>query len=268
MPVTVEEKAIGRRTTFRRAERTYAIKGATTEGDAIAALVAWLAANVPTLNGLPLSANDCSAEEFAPDFYSGIGVWTNGSLDTLPPASFQISFDIAGQNTRITQSKQTMGRYSAAGVTNRDFGGAINVSADGSVEGCDIIIPFLCYTVNYVFQDADVTTGFVDLLATIVGTVNNAAFRGYQAGELLLTRVTGSPRADGHWDISFGFAVSRNKTGLTLGGITDITKDGWDYLWVFYVDTKDGSYVHKKPGQVNVERVFDRSNYALLQIGT
>jgi hypothetical protein len=278
MPVIVEETHSGRRRSGRTAERTYYIKGAADETAALAALLTDVA--VPTaIDALPRNDAECTAEELEAGRYLGTAVYR--SPDTVvfqTPNSFSISFDISGQTTRITQSKQTMEIAGIAGETPKDFRGAINVQADGTVEGCDIIVAFLTYAVTYTFDNSSITGTYINTLAQIVGTVNNGAFHGYAAGELLLTRVSGQKRNDGsnYWDVTFGFSVSRNKTNLVVNQgaptdelITIASKLGWDFLWTRYeeraADASGGAW-HKIPVAAYVERVFDFTNYALLNI--
>jgi hypothetical protein len=293
MAVEVKENHTGRRATSRAAERTYYIKGAADENSAREALLT--DGEVPTL--LDVGANivlpridaECGVEELEAGRYLGTAVYR--SPDTVifqQPNSFSISFDISGQSTRVTHSKATVAAYGPAdnSATPKDFRGAINVQQDGTIDGTDIIVPFLTYAVTYTFLNSDITSAYVNTLAAIVGTVNNAAFHGYAAGELLLTRVSGQKRTDGsgNWDITFGFSVSRNKTTIVIGeqrteggaitvpgdAIIITSKRGWDFLWVRYEEKQVGSAAaanwHKVPVSAYVEQMYEYTSYAALNI--
>jgi hypothetical protein len=93
------------------------------------------------------------------------------------------------------------------------------------------------------------------------GKVNSDAFRGFDAGEVLFLGCTGSRRGrhrDDLWEITFHFAVSKNRTLLEVGGITVDSKLGWEYLWTAYeaaIDTTANMRI-KSPKAVYVERVY------------
>ena len=61
-----------------------------------------------------------------------------------------------------------------------------------------------------------------------------------------------------------------NKTGLTVGDITDIDKKGWEYMWVRYADAEDATAkaIVKKPVAVYVEKVYEEGDFSGLGIGT
>lgn len=55
-----------------------------------------------------------------------------------------------------------------------------------------------------------------------------------------------------------------------MGNITGISKKGWEYLWVRYVDAEDAAakaFV-KKPQAVYVERVYEEGDFSGLGIAT
>lgn len=286
MPVIVEEAHIGRRSTGQQAERIYFLKGATTEAAARAALLT--DPECPTVvDSKPRVDLECGVEELEAGRYLGTAIYRTPDLVIFPQpppvGSFSVSFDITGQTTRITQSRATMeAKYRPGTFHQPDFRGAINVSADGSVEGTDIGVSFVTYSVNTVKSAAVVTDAWVATLAEIVGRVNNGLYRGFAAGELLLGRVTGSPRKDANnndvFDLQFGFAVSKNKTNIIVANypfgqqLKIDSKRGWDYLWVHYVEEEqdmgggNGKRLVKVAHAAFVEQVYDYVSYAPLGI--
>ncbi|RMF94392.1 MAG: hypothetical protein D6741_12675, partial [Planctomycetota bacterium] len=113
-----------------------------------------------------------------------------------------------------------------------------------------------------------VTDAYKATLYNLTGTVNNATFRNFAAGEVLFMGASGSKRGPGDWEITFRFAASPNVTGLTIGEITGINKNGWDYLWVAYADDVDDAAKEliKKPIAAYVERVYRYTDFSLLGI--
>jgi hypothetical protein len=76
--------------------------------------------------------------------------------------------------------------------------------------------------------------------------------------------------SDDAWALTFRFAASPNRQDLTVGAITGIAKDGWDYLWVQYgnaVDA-DAQALIRSPVAAYVERVYPRGDFTALGIGS
>jgi hypothetical protein len=162
-----------------------------------------------------------------------------------------------------------IGELAPAGQTPPDFEGAIGVTSD-SVEGIDITVPVYNFAETHYIPVASVTSFYKAALFALTGSVNNAAFRGFAAGEVLFLGASGSQRGQDDWEITFRFAASPNVTGLTVGSITNIDKRGWDYLWVRYADMEDttAKALVKRPVAVYVEQVYPFADLSGLGIGT
>ncbi len=175
------------------------------------------------------------------------------------------SFDTGGGTQHITQSISTSGRY---GANAPDFRGAIGVTAD-AVEGVDITVPVYAFSETHYLADSVVTNPYKGVLFMLTGRVNQAAFRGFQPGECLFLGASGSKRGTEHWEISFKFASSPNRAGITVGGIGGISKKGWEYMWVRYADAEDAAAktLIKKPVAIYVEKVYEDGDFSLLGIG-
>ena len=183
------------------------------------------------------------------------------------PAVF--SFDTGGGTQHITQSLGTIGSYAASG-TAPDFKGAVGVTHD-NVEGVDITVPVYNFSETHYLPDTQVTPAYKGTLFNLTGKVNNASFRGLAAGECLFLGASGSQRGPGEdWEITFKFAGSPNRTGITVGPITGIAKKGWEYLWVRYADAEDAASntLVKQPVAAYVEKVYEDGNFGSLGIGT
>lgn len=260
MAVEVSEMRLGRSTTKKQGERQYRIKGCTDEPTALAYLLAFAPAQIGLLKR---KDSECKVEEIVTDIY--VGTASYSSADKQPEqGSFSISFDITGQTTHLTQSIKTVAQSTARNRFGRDFKGAIGVNSDGTVEGCDILIPSMTFQVDYSAKPEDINDAYIQKLADIVGRTNKTAFKGFKECELLLTKVSGSKRDEDNWDLSFGFSVSRNKTGIKIGDCGPVNKKGWEYLWVYYalyVDD-DTHTINKFPEQVRVEQVYESADYA------
>ncbi len=183
------------------------------------------------------------------------------------PSTF--SFDTGGGTQHVTQSLQTVNRYAPTGKTAPDFHGAIGVTHD-NVEGVDITVPVYHFSETHYLADSQVTLAYRGTLFGLTGKVNNAAFKGLAAGECLFLGASGSKRGADDWEITFRFAASPNRTGITVGEITGIDKAGWEYLWVRYTDAEDATAkaIVKKPVAAYVEKVYEEGDFSALGIGT
>ena len=189
---------------------------------------------------------------------------------TEPPAKVgesSFSFDTSGGTQHITHSLATSAKYPPA--TAPDYKGAIGVTRD-SVEGVDITVPVYAWSETHVVGDKAVTAAYRGRLFSLTGKVNNASFKGCAAGECLFLGATGARRGAEDWEITFRFAASPNRTGITIGNIAGIAKGGWEYLWIRYEDEVDeaANALVKRPVAVYVEQVYQSADFSELGIGT
>ena len=183
------------------------------------------------------------------------------------------SFDTGGATQHITQ-----------GITETSYGDnapnqqkAIAVTTD-TINGVDIVVPQLTWTESYDVPTRFVSTDYIKALHRLTGTVNDGAFRGFAAGEVLFLGASGSQqwdedKGDGPWSLSFKFAASPNAgegqgtPALSVGDIEDIEKKGHEYLWVLYANDTDQDTLIKRPQAVYVNQVYREADFAGLGIG-
>ena len=192
------------------------------------------------------------------------------------------SFDTSGGTQHITQAESEQ-RYAATG-TAPNQNKAIGVDGD-SVAGVDVIVPALQWTETYDVPSVYVTAAYIKGVASLTGTVNNAAFRTFQPGEVLFVGCSGNQewdeeKGDGPWSLSYKFVASPNRglpTGVSgpataaainVGTISNIVKKGHEYLWIRYEAAVDGSDLLKRPKYAYVNQVYREANFAGLGIGS
>jgi hypothetical protein len=168
----------------------------------------------------------------------------------------------------ISQSIVNVGSYAAQGFSAPNFFGAIGVT-DDRVEGTDITVPVFNFTETHYILNELVTPAYKLALFNLTGKVNGATFKGFAKGEVLFLGASGSKRGLDDWEITFRFAASPNVSGLSLGSITGISKEGWNYLWVRFTDDEDATAkaLIKRPVAAYVEQVYPYGSFSGLGIG-
>jgi len=244
------------------AELTYLVTG--TE-DHVAARAHVLSNAPATINSLVLDTVRVEADALD-DMWEATATYRQPNFSAPEPESFQISFQASTTQTHIEKAiAQT--KY---GDNAPDVGKLIGVTHDG-VEGVDIQTPTLTVSYRYVKSSAFVTTSYIGELKGVVGTINDAYFKGAAAGEMLCTAVSGSTRDDGNWELDYQFAATENATNIAIGnGITVDEKKGWDYLWVMYETAEDDTAkaLIKQPVGAYVAQVYPYTSFSVLGIGT
>jgi len=274
MPITVEELPDSRRWTTGANLSvifSYHVRGTASDVEAKNAM---LGAAPPSYSYLPLESSEIEPDVMDaadPDrcIWKGTVRYARDSQTSEPPQTGEstFSFDTGGGTQHITQSMSTVGKYAPEGKTAPDFKGAIGVTHD-SVEGVDITTPIYNFSETHYLAASVVTPDYKAALFNLTGKVNSASWNGFAAGEVLFLGAAGSKRGDEDWEINFRFAASPNRTGLTVGDISEIEKKGWEYMWVRYADAEDATAkaIVKKPVAVYIEKVYEGGDFGQLGI--
>jgi len=205
------------------------------------------------------------------------------SEEQRDPMKRSRSFDTGGGVQHVTQAIGSDAfpngeqRFHTGSPAAPDMFGAIGVDGD-SVNGVDIIIPQLTWTESYDVPNQYVSTNYIKTVSSLTGTVNNAAFRTFAAGEVLFAGASGSQqwdsdKGDGPWNLSYKFIASPNQgsgktlPAITVGAVTNVEKDGHDYLWVRYEDSVANDTLFKRPKFVYVNKVYRRADFSQLGLG-
>lgn len=190
----------------------------------------------------------------------------------------EYSFDTSGGTIKLTQSRKTISvnkRNVAPIPANADFQGVIGLGPDGDIAGVDVVEPVFNWTETHYLTDSAVNThlrgrGSI-FLAT--GCTNIAAWRGFQAGEVLFLGASGSKKGSEKWQVTYKFAANPNNPAYRVENnagmlvIPAFEKKGWEYVWFVYGDKQEGVLV-KTPLFAIVERVYREANFADLRIGS
>ena len=152
-----------------------------------------------------------------------------------------------------------------------NHGALVNVTEEG-VEGVDVIIPTLDFTVTKEFAADVVTMNFVRLLYSLTGTVNADYFLGFAPGELLYKGVDASFNDD-RWTIAYEFSAIPNVSNMqitapvlnpqreVITGVFEIpSKQGWELLWIEF--TEGVGPLKQIMKQINVIKVYPEANFS------
>lgn len=183
---------------------------------------------------------------------------------------YTINIDTSGGSILQTTS-YAQSRYAISGKTAPDYLKSIDVR-DGKPQGVQRIIPALKINVRAKIAAEYISSplAYSKLIAELTGTTNNGAMfdSEFATGELLFAGASGDVVADDP-QLTFTFLASKNVTGLSIGGITGITKAGHDYMWYLFDTAKDAStgLLISKPRAAYVDRVYGQADHSLLKIG-
>jgi hypothetical protein len=249
-----------------RASVRWVVRQATDEADAKTVLLSIVPTVLSGLTRLTITLDErVNADTWTATAEYGI---PDRTQQEAPEPVF--AFDTGGGSQHITQAIATVQRYGPK--ASSELGGAIGFDGE-NVAGVDITVPVYQFSETHYLAPSVVTQAYKLTLMNLTGTVNNTAFRGFAAGEVLFLGASGTRRGtnpDDKWEIAYKFAASPNRTGLSVGSITGIQKRGWDYLWVQYGEDVDGAakVLIKKPVAVYIEQVYQFANFGGLGIGS
>ncbi|MEL6396590.1 MAG: hypothetical protein AAFQ71_11400 [Planctomycetota bacterium] len=231
-----------------------------------AAARAYAAANVPTTDSsLPLRQTDLTRSETG-DFvvraqYSLAESAGGTTKQTTTAAEERLT--VGTQSVRRLVSLATISETVPMGETATDYAGAINQDEDGNIEGVDVVVPRLTLAVSEWFAPASITQSFKRTIADLTGTVNNATFRGWAAGEVLFLGARINPIRDDLQQVDYEFAIEANVTGFTIAPGFSIDKKGHEVTWTAYETETDtnANRARRVPAQVNVEQVYATASF-------
>ena len=217
-----------------------------------------------------LYRTNVALDRIATDIFNVDVTWGPYNKKEPEAGDFKWRFSTGGGTKHITQALAHVAHYGTGAV---DHKGTIGLNENGDVEGVDVP------DVSFKWQEerrlllAEYGWSYALTVGGLTYHVNNATFRGLPAGSVLLEDATGDQSAKDplYLDVTYSFLYSPNATGLVVGDITGIAKQGHQYLWVEYRTEDPGGgavKLPKRPSQVNVERVFDTADFSLLGIGT
>ena len=253
----------------RSMSRPWFVYNATSELEAIQAV-----ANAAPSIADGLLITGVSVREEVQDGYrctADYGLWAPRPPSTMVAGESQFNFEIATQPQRIVVPLQAQTVYPRSGESAPADASKwlIGQQADGSApEGAEVLEPVANFSETHWISAATITALYQRTVLKIIGRVNQFAFRGWSAQEVLCTGVSGSQRGASDWEVSFRFGVREHQTNLTVAGISVPLKKGWQFLWPRYELAKDSSeaILSNVVKYIVVADVFRTANFVNLGI--
>jgi hypothetical protein len=244
-----------------------------------------LLATVPPTNAPPSSGYAWPIRSLSlKEREASTGVWKFSI--TWGVLSYQVSGKIGGQQQQIRANKQITDIYgTTTGAATAWTNGAAGtpIGWDGrTVHGCSIYVPQETWTESVEIPIGDFTPQYKQTVRAVARKpVNLTPFRGLQENEVLFLgfQYQVSTQNPDFVSASFEFSASPNycqsdgsgaDSRLTIDGIGEITKNGWDYLDAHYAVAADPTnpVLIPKADYVITHRVYWQSDFSGLNIGT
>lgn len=189
---------------------------------------------------------------------------------------YRLSYDLTGSTVRQRHSRKTVSSWPNTAATpaydipvgdwkGPNFKQLVNVARDGTVEGAEVPVTELRFTVHFRYPASFNVIGYGAYILPYANAVNADKFLGFEPGELRFLVSSGqSTQAEGELD--FVFSAAPNVKDLKIGDITGIWKKGQHFLWVREKEgvqsTPDGDFAVKAPEYVYVEQMHREVDFA------
>jgi hypothetical protein len=207
----------------------------------------------------------------------------------LQPGEIRWTCDTTGGKLHVNCAMREKSRYGRSALNQAVGGdrsppnlkGVIELTKQGEARGTEIIVPVMKREVEYRFPSGIVTQNMVDVWERLTGTVNNATFYKKLAGESLFAGAVAtnaySPGNITGPQVKFTFLTGKNQTNWTVGPFEAVTKNAWDFMWVWFEPELPASFpaggtpdpsVAEVPYWLYVDEVYPREDHSAIGIGT
>ena len=203
------------------------------------------------------------------------GMWNISvryASDWVGTGESTFTFNTAGGTQHIDHALSHVQTYNSSGghaPTSQD--GWLGVDNAGNVQGMDRpTAAFGCQATLYV-EPSVLTTDYVALLYNLTDTVNSNTFTitadgisiTFDPGECRFDGATGSRRGYGDVELTLNWSAAPNLTNVTVAGVPNVTKDGWDVLSVRTQLAVDSTnfIIAPKLQYLFIDQIYERQNF-------
>ncbi len=272
-------------------ERDYIVSGTTERTEALLAV----AREAPRED---LTVDDQDAD--VPVFRSNIsikevggGVWEATVSYGGTPDSIDLSVSFGVRTVKRYQALETVKSYDciAGGVAVAgagahgnvpDFKGAIGVKGDGDIEGVDIEVGSIEFSITKKWKRNRVSQDYFIKLFRFAdqGAVNKYRFTIvwleqhliFPKGDLRFRSVNVKSSDTEELEMTYNFAyqsplLENSNTPFKVGNSANIGMEGWEYGWVHYKTSTSASRITKVPVAFIVNRVYPYEDFEELELG-
>lgn len=186
------------------------------------------------------------ANYLGPTILTPLGVYYRGEVNCD-----QVAFDLWDADIRYTRRPKDIGTFTwdldGSGVIEHtdyslsttsypassapSYNQLVGVSVDG-IAGADVLRPQTRFSVSFTHPAGVLTLAYADFLSSLVGYVNSGQFFNWSSGEVRFAGVRANDGTQTQGLATYEFDIRRNVTGLSIGTVTGISKQGWQELWV------------------------------------
>lgn len=189
-----------------------------------------------------------------------------GNRPILQVGEGEVTVRIVGETQTLRHSyRQQRWNIATSSSVTSNSGGPINDAGDGP-EGVEVLRPSAGFGEKWILAPGTVDAAWVKAMSKIVGKVNNAEFRGFAAGELLLLGIQARSRADGSYEADYEWSVRPNIDSQSIAGVTVTNVQGHWYVWVKTRRRVVSGEVRHQATHVVVDRVYEYADYGDLDL--
>lgn len=214
------------------------------------AITAVAAVRPATYRGKPFSHYDY--ESTAETILEVTAIYKPSSFGTSTGQAGDIEESVTtiGGRTTLTHAIARIDTQAPAGKTApdaADIGLAINVG-DGGVQGVDVAIPVLNFTISNWREKATLPSNYWSDIFGATAKVNSDTFTksqmlpNFSAGSVLFVGANAvEDRTSGVVRVDFVFEYLPNRTSISIANMTFAAKKGHELLWLQYEDDEDAT---------------------------
>jgi len=163
----------------------------------------------------------------------------NQYADDSSEGEATMSFDCGGGTKHVVHAMKQVRIVNISGSTAADdAGGGIGwngkTGSEAEFAGVDVPTADMREVYTKLIPISKLTASYKKSLATLTGKVNNATFKGYEAGEVMFLGMSYTAPVKGQKKVmaTYNFRISPNETNVKISGQTySVSKKGWQYAW-------------------------------------
>lgn len=209
----------------------------------------------------------------------GAGVWQIKARYGRHKNVYKVHIHIGGERGKLLTALETKEMFCVMDdelSSPVDFEKAINVQGD-KIEGCEIWLKGGGWmTLQWSAEFADLSSEYCTTLKNLQGHSNEQAviFNWFgqdfffDVNELVLTDVDFGQSSDSGIEFALKFDVQQTRENIIIGDLSDISKQGQDFLWVRSSKRKDATsgLVRNIPHAYYTEKVYELADFGELGV--